>query len=442
MIKYQWCINQSGWHILRKLRNWVLAASLLFGSASLAAQDGVSDSREYRIAFRIGRSAIEPGYGLNGSKLTELISFIHEAQADTLMEITSVKFCGEASPDGRSDVNRRLAGKRVDALEKYVRSRVQLPDNIVFKVNGFIPWEYLEELVAESDMPYKDGVIDIIRNVPEFTYGEKGNLTDSRKKHLMEHRWGRSYRYMMKSIFPEMRGASAVVVTFKRKPKPEPVIPESEPEPIVPVVEPEPEVVDTIPVIPVEKKPFYMDVRTNMLFDALAVPNVGVEFYLGKNWSIVGNWMYGWWDKDNKHRYWRIYGGDLAVRKWFGKAADAKPLTGHHIGVYGQIFTYDFEFSGKGYMGGEPGGTLWERMNYAAGIEYGYSLPIASRLNIDFTIGIGYWGGRYYEYIPLDGHYVWQATKNRHWFGPTRLEVSLVWLLGHGNRNEKKGGAK
>ncbi|MCD8273384.1 MAG: DUF3575 domain-containing protein, partial [Alistipes sp.] len=29
-----------------------------------------------------------------------------------------------------------------------------------------------------------------------------------------------------------------------------------------------------------------------------------------------------------------------------------------------------------------------------------------------------------------------------HWFGPTKAEISLVWLLGRGNYNEKKGGAR
>ena len=121
-----------------------------------------------------------------------------------------------------------------------------------------------------------------------------------------------------------------------------------------------------------------------------------------------------------------------------------KPLQGHHIGLNAQMLTYDFEFGGKGYMGGVPGGTLWDRMSYTVGAEYGYSMPIAKRLNIDFSLAAGYMGGRYYEYIPLDGHYVWQATKDRKWIGPTKLEVSLVWLLGHGNYNTKtkKGGEK
>ena len=51
-------------------------------------------------------------------------------------------------------------------------------------------------------------------------------------------------------------------------------------------------------------------------------------------------------------------------------------------------------------------------------------------------------GGRYYEYEPLDGHYVWKATKNRHWIGPTKAEISLVWLLGKGNCNQGKSRRK
>ena len=130
-------------------------------------------------------------------------------------------------------------------------------------------------------------------------------------------------------------------------------------------------------------KPFNMDIRTNIIYDALLIPNVGMEFDLGRRWTVAANAMYGWWNNDRSHWYWRAYGGDVALRKWLGKAARRKALTGHHVGVYGQIFTYDFETGGRGYMGGKPGGTLWDKMNYVVGAEYGYSLPIARRWNID-----------------------------------------------------------
>lgn len=150
--------------------------------------------------------------------------------------------------------------------------------------------------------------------------------------------------------------------------------------------------------------------------------------------SVAGNWMYSWWKNDPKAWYWRTYGGDIALRYWFGKAAEAKPLSGHHLGIYGQILTYDFEVGDMGYLG--------DKWSWAVGAEYGYSLPVAKRLNIDFNLGIGYLTGEFKEYLPIDGHYVWQATKQRHWIGPTKAEISLVWLLGRGNENVKKGGKR
>lgn len=185
-----------------------------------------------------------------------------------------------------------------------------------------------------------------------------------------------------------------------------------------------------------------MALKTNMLFDALLVPNIGLEFYLGRKFSLAADWMYAWWNSRPAHWFWRIYGGDIVVRKWFGRRAEAKPLTGHHVGIYGQIVTYDFETGGRGQIGGRPGGTLFDKCNYGAGVEYGYALPIARRLNIDFVVGVGYLGGKYYEYLPIDDCNVWQQTKNRRYFGPTRAEVSLVWLLGRGNVNQRKGGRR
>ena len=182
------------------------------------------------------------------------------------------------------------------------------------------------------------------------------------------------------------------------------------------------------------KRPFYMSIKTNLLYDLAAIPNIGAEFYLGKNFSIAGNWHYSWWKSDPKTWYWRTYGGDLAVRYWMGKASRIKPLTGHHLGVYGQMITYDFEIIEKGILA--------DKWSWAAGVEYGYSLPIARRLNLDFTIGFGYHWGLFDEYLPIDGHYVWQATKRRRYIGPTKLEISLEWLIGCGNYNKDKRGRR
>ncbi|MBD5295208.1 MAG: DUF3575 domain-containing protein [Bacteroides sp.] len=182
-------------------------------------------------------------------------------------------------------------------------------------------------------------------------------------------------------------------------------------------------------------KPLYASIKTNLLYDALAVPNVGAEIYLGKGFSIDTQWMYAWWSRESRHRMWRIYGGELRARYWFGSAAKTKPLSGHHAGLYAGIMTFCFEFGSKGYMGGRPGHSLWDRAWINAGVEYGYSLPVHSRFNIDFTIGIGYLGGILEKFTSEDDRHVWKSTVRQTWIGPTKAEITLVWLLGRGNRN-------
>ena len=188
-------------------------------------------------------------------------------------------------------------------------------------------------------------------------------------------------------------------------------------------------VTDTINVESVSesKKTYVMTLKTNALYTLLAVPNVGAEIHLGKRWTVSANWMYAWWHIDSKHYYWRTYGGDVAIRKYFGKSSKNRSFGGHHLGLYGQILTYDIELGDRGYLS--------DKWTYGGGLEYGYSFGIGKRL--DLTLGVGYLMGQDMEYDPIDDCYVWQFTKKQNWIGPTKAEVSLVWMLW-----KKKGGKK
>lgn len=417
----------------------MLSVFLLLGGACAWGQES---RKEVCVDFPVGVSALDESYGENAARLPEILSFLKQVEEDDALDVVGVAFCGAASPEGTSTMNKRLAAERTAVMERYVRERMDLPDSIVTHCEGYIAWDKLARLVRESDMPAKQEVLEVLDEATEFTEGTSGFLNDSRKERLMNLQYGRTWRYMTEHFFPQLRNASAVFVTLRRKTvEPEvPAAPEAIPEEVAAPVTPEPQ-----PALMVEEEEggsFCMALKTNLLYDMLALPNLGVEFYCGKGWSVAGGWTYGWWSKNSRHRYWRAYGGELAVRKWFGTKAEEQPLAGHHLGLFGQLFTYDFEWGGKGYMGGQPGGTLWDKFNYAAGIEYGYSWPVARRLHLDFVLGVGYWGGKYHKYIPLDGHYVWKETRNRHWVGPVKAEISLVWLLGKGSDNNQKGGLK
>ena len=403
----------------------------------------LSEAREVRdsvkIYFRQGYSVLDMSIRDNAEVLGRIADSLRWSYTDSLYTLKSVEVVGGASPEGTIPLNRRLSEKRANVLFDYLSQYGILPDSLTTFTFLGRDWGGLLELVEQDDnVPYREETIEFLRDIISRCEGGE-RLADNNVGRLSRFMGGAPYRYMYRELFPEIR-ASRVYLTYDKTRNPI-YLPLAQAPVVLLDTPPGAGVGRTVEPVPY-RRPFYMALKTNMLYDALLVPNASVEFYLGKNWSISGGWMHAWWKSDPAHWYWRMYGGDLSLRRWFGRRAGQKPLSGHHIGIYGSAFTYDFENGGRGYLGGQPGGTLLDRANFSAGIEYGYSLPVARRLNLDFTVGLGWIGGQYHEYLPIDDCYVWQSTSRMDYFGPTKLEVSLVWLLGRGNINYDKGGRR
>ena len=414
-------------------------------SLSVAAQTMWTDS--VKIYFRQSRINYVPTLHGNQLALDKIADSLAIVGGDTsLYRLRRIHVVGAASPEGSIRFNKWLSEQRAATLFNYLTSNgtflTSVADSV--KTHEFLgrDWRGLLRMVQNDyNTPSCDEVIALLNDI----ISTDGAVIDGvdpliRLKRLAG---GKPYLYMYRKMFPELR-ASKVVLWFDRVPNPFNA-PSITPRlaPLSLSYAPVPEIsVNAVPQPRKAPSPFYMSLRTNMLYDLGLVPNIGADFYLGKNFSLSAFWTYAWWKTDRKHWYWRTYGGDVALRYWFGKAAAAKPLTGHHIGIYAQALTYDFEFGNKGYMAGQPGGNIFDQANLGAGIEYGYSLPIAPRLNLDFTASVGYMGGKCWEYVAEDDCYVWQRTKKTRWFGPTKLEVSLVWLIGKANINLGKGGKR
>lgn len=391
-----------------------------------------------RVHFRQGESFLDPSFRGNGGKLDAFTLRLEALLSDTACRVRGIRMVSGASPEGSTALNKTLSEQRAVWFGRYVSERFPGRDIPVLSSAPGIDWEGLI-LLTESDpgVPFRAEALEILRHTPEWiTQG--GVVTDGRKRRLALLGGGRTWRYMERHFFPELRSSVLKLWYECTRPDTVVVIRTDTTEVVrtdslivlhtdtVTIIE------DVIPIIPVSCRPFYLGLSTNLLYDALLIPNIGMEIYLGRGWSVAGNWMYAWWKSDRSHRYHRIYGGDLELRRRFGTKPGRSPLTGHHAGIYGQMLTYDLEWGGKGYLG--------DRWSYGAGIAYGYSAPIGRRLNLDFTLGVGYLGGEYFEYVPQDGLYMWQATKQRHWFGPTKVAISLVWLIGCNNHNSRKGG--
>ena len=450
---------------LNRLTCFIVLLMAVFCSVARPAVRDVSAEKimtdSTKVHFLSGSSDIDLGLDGNGENLDEMLRKIQKiSDKDSTYSILSFRVKGYASPDGSETINRQISEKRAHALFDYFAERITLPDSLTeFDYLGR-NWKGLCDMVKDDhSVPRRNEVLDILKDAAsgaDLTTAESDRVLTRLK--MLDG--GEPYSYIYYYLFPSLR-CSHIYVDYQKRPRREIKNPDlkkinattvtlsadstpaySEVEIMetntdAPVERPaEPDV------IPKAKAPFYMDLRTNMLFDIAAVPNLGAEFYLGKNFSVLANWMYGWWDSNHRHRYWRIYGGELGARWWFGRKADAKPLSGHHLGIYSGALIFDFELGDTGYMGGKPGATLWERCLVNSGIEYGYSIPISRHLNIDFSIGLGYLGGNYIKYFPFDNDYYREKEYKMQFFGPTKAEISLVWLLGRGNTNSRKGGEK
>lgn len=183
-----------------------------------------------------------------------------------------------------------------------------------------------------------------------------------------------------------------------------------------------------------EAKQLALGFTNNVLLDGFLIPNIGFDMPFARHFSASAVWHHSWWKLDHQSVvHWKTYGVEGAVNYWFGKQ-ELATRRGHHVGVFGKGFTYDFSHRHHGQMSNE------HRWNYMAGVEYGFRLPIGSHVAVDFYVGVGYWGGHYKKYDRIDGHLVWTGTHKRQYFGPCTGGITFVWTP-WALAKKKKGGA-
>ena len=163
-------------------------------------------------------------------------------------------------------------------------------------------------------------------------------------------------------------------------------------------------------------------VKTNLLFDAALMPNIELEVPIGKRWSLNGEYMFPWWLINDDRYCLQILMGGLEVRYRPGKRSGRDVLTGHFIGLYAGGGKYDLQWDKNGYQG---------EFFIAAGVSYGYAHSIARNLRLEYNIGIGMLRTDYRHYHSRDNHrtLLWQENGEYTWLGPTKLKISLVWLI-------------
>lgn len=177
----------------------------------------------------------------------------------------------------------------------------------------------------------------------------------------------------------------------------------------------------------VESAPAAVQLRSNGLYDLALCPNIGIEIQtdLGLAWQL--DYIGAWWNSPSRNRFFSNYAFQTEIRYYLASPKMMFPYTGHHVGLYGQMITYDFEFGGTGYQSRDLDYT------FGIGASYGYSFPLSKRWSLDLTIGLGYFQSRYDEYNPRDvydgKHFIKNETRRLTFWGPTKLEATFVWNI-------------
>lgn len=161
-------------------------------------------------------------------------------------------------------------------------------------------------------------------------------------------------------------------------------------------------------------------IKTNLLVLATTTPNMSVEFGLARKWTLDLAAAYNPFQlqKGGINLFWIV---QPEVRYWFCNRFEK-----HFIGLYGNYG--QFNIGDVTFLTRTFETHRYDGWGAGAGLTYGYHLPMGNRWGWEFTVGVGYEYLRYNKYRCYEcDEFV--AKKDKHYFGPTKLGVSLVFMI-------------
>lgn len=410
------------------------------------------EAEESRVYFRAGKSEIDLSFRRNGEVLADFVAGVEGAMRESGVLVESIVIESGASPEGRPEVNERLALNRARSVRDYLMTVLPLSSK-QFKVwSRGIDWEELIRIVDSSDVKWKDDILSAIRESGVLSSSDYTRQNDCLER-LRTIDGGAAWRWLMDGPFNELRlGVSRLncIVSHIGNAG------ESRRDTLVIIHEYEGpdaewylneasaragEIATRNVLDALEKKPAkrsneqylrenLIAFRTNLLAPAL---NVGVELPLSNRWSISLDYYYPWIWRDwmdfflpARSYCLELMALSLEPRYWFGAEHRNRDdyrkyrLTGHSLGVVLQAGYYDLEYDWKGVQG-----------EYAsAGLSYMWSVsPGKSRVRFEFEVaaGVVYTGWRGYEVLKEGGKLIGNWKDGLGFYpSPLRASVNVV----------------
>lgn len=413
-----------------------------------------ADSLSVRVYFPQNESSLDLGYRANHIFLGDFISGVRAIMSDPSCMIQEIGIRSGASPEGDFYLNMELGLRRACELEDYLRQSLPLPPGCRFNIEAVgEDWVTLHERIIRGNIPDREKVLEILDRHSGYVLGSPASPEGSPKEELMKLNGGRTWKWLLENIFPDLRSAgNAVICRYVRQEEPA-TAPTPTPAPSVNVEEPRAgasgRIIDTVVVIHkylpdyglydggenhtarrrtagrARRDSIYrFAFRTNLLFDAVLAPNIEVEFPIGRRVSILASHTFPWYTlKEDRYAY-ELLNTGAELRLWLGDRRRRSVLTGGYLGLYGAAARADLEYDSKGFQ---------VPFTWHAGITAGWSFPLGKRDNwrLDLGVGIGCMPYSYdsYERSDFSGLLIYKRSGEGLWIGPTNVRCAIVWML-------------
>ena len=168
-------------------------------------------------------------------------------------------------------------------------------------------------------------------------------------------------------------------------------------------------------------------VKSNLLYDATATINLGVEIGLAEKWTFDLSGNYNPFQfSDNKK--WKHLMAQPEVRYWTCRKFGGHFFAAHLLGGIYNVGNVDFVPDFLGTPFSKLKDHRFEGWFAGAGIGYGYAWMLGKHWNLEAEIGVGVAYTEYDKFeCPKCGDKL--GTGDHLYFGPTKAAINLVYLF-------------
>ena len=394
-------------------------------TAAVAMRPGVITNR-MTIIFPLNKTELHPELYNNQQELDKIRQSLETVQNTPGSELKSLTIKGYASPEGPYKNNQRLARGRTDSIGAFVSRHYQVDSAKVHTEYEPEDWEglikFIDEATAEQ-LPHRAQLLHIAR---------RPDMKPDQKERIMRRTYPQDFSYLLEHCLPMLRHTD-YRIDYQLNPQSPPAATHAV------------AVKDTVwqmPPVSRQHQPVYepprpfkalFALKTNALFDLALAFNGEIEVPIGDRFSLMGEFWKPWyvWHANSRAYQLQVLGAE--VRYWFGPCRHRKPrLTGLFVAPYVAIGKYDFEWdTDNRHLADNYNGVGDQGEFNSIGATIGYAWPIHRHWNLEISASVGHlWGPRRHYHGEFgDTHLIWKYTTTSTYTGPTKLKVSLAWLI-------------